>query len=136
MLSLTIKWFISDIWANSVDTQTLSVAPLTWGWEQKHETRERGALTTLQITEMPFQDPREDDLLSMKIPLFPTPPYMFSSATRGLFFMFADFVAKPPAHASFYPLFLGFSGFRNFDSCFLVGTWKWKATFCNFFSFW
>lgn len=95
MLSLTIKWFISEIWANSwLDTHTPSV-PLTWGWD-KQENKERGALTTLQITENPFHDPW-DLLVLMKIGI--SPPVlllftMFSSATRWVFLMFWRFRRK------------------------------------------
>lgn len=93
-LSLTIIWFVSDTRVNSQDIHTPS-ARLIWGWA-RHETRESGALTTLQITEKTFH---LDPLLSMPCPNMGNSvpflsPNMVSSATRGLFFMFRFIAAS------------------------------------------
>lgn len=111
MLSLTMRWFISVIWANSPDAQTPS-APRTWsGWE-KQESAENGTSTTLYNTENPLiQRTRDEDLLSIwcwwpcpaKIgssARFPPPITMLSSATLGLFLMFWRFclIVASPRH--------------------------------------
>lgn len=85
MLSLTIRWFTSDIRLSSPETQTPSVV---CGWEDRHDKSVSGALTILCNRERPLR-PCLVLIGNSWVP-FPSPS-MFSSATLGLFFIFSMF---------------------------------------------
>ena len=104
MLSLTMRWFISETCENSPVTQTPS-EPLTWGWET-HESIDMGAWRMLHTSPQPCC------LLPLSSPNSSTPfpaSNMLSSATLELFLVFWKFLLTAAR--------------RRHIFCFLLFTW-------------